>query len=98
MPFRLRRFLTISLAALCSLCLYCGTARATYLDDPDALGLAVSVLRSKVGEHARVFRVEIEREAITIEIQDPGNRSHIDSWRYGVVRFLRIPTNRLSGP
>jgi hypothetical protein len=76
-----------------------GSARASFVDDAAEFDRAVSILRAAIGGHARVLKVEVEPSGVTIEAQDPRNRSHVDRWRYGVVTFLRIiPLKRLSGP
>jgi len=98
MPLALHGLLRSALALLAALVLSVAPAGASYLDDPQSFDLAVTALRSKVGEHARVFKIEIEPEGIAIEAQDPSNRTHIDRWRYGIVRILRVPFNRLAGP
>jgi hypothetical protein len=72
-------------------------AIAGFTDSESDLTFAISALRSNLGAHPRVLKIEIERDVVTIEVQDPGNASHIDQWRYGA--FLQfLPLKRLSGP
>lgn len=77
-----------------------GVAAAGNLDDGGAeLGVAISALRGALGAHPRVLKIEIDADGVVIEAQDPGNRSHVDRWRYGIVTVLRvISTKRLTGP
>ncbi|HZP79749.1 MAG TPA: hypothetical protein VFB45_26685 [Pseudolabrys sp.] len=89
----------IALIALCLLTLHSGSARAHFLDDPDTFNLGVSVLRGALGAHPRVLRIEAARDGISIEAQDPANRSHIDRWRYGTVTYFGVLSmKRLTGP
>src|SRR5262249_52637475 len=63
------------------------------------LTFAIAALRSGLGAHPRVLKIEINRDSVTIEAQDPHNTRHIDQWRYGVVTYLGVlPLKRLSGP
>jgi len=87
------------IALLVPIALWAPTASAHYLDDPAAFDIAVSILRSKVGDHARVLKIEIDRNGIAVEAQDPNARRHIDRWRYGTVTYLNsISIKRLTGP
>ena len=77
----------------------CSSAEASFLDDNAAFGLAISVLRSAIGDHPRVLKIEVDSNGIAIEVQDPHNRTHVDRWRYGIVRYLQaFPVKRLTGP
>lgn len=90
-------FAVISL--MVPIALWASAAGAHYLDDPAAFDVAVSILRSKVGDRARVLKIEIDRDGIAIETQDPNARRHIDRWRYGTVTYLNsISVKRLTGP
>ena len=74
-------------------------AAAGFTDSQSDLTFAVSALRSGLGEHPRVLKIEIDRDAVTIQAQDPHNPRHIDQWRYGVTTYLGIlPLKRLGGP
>src|SRR5258708_6097102 len=74
-------------------------AQASFLDDNAAFGAAISALRSALGDHPRVLKVEVDADGVVIEAQDPRNRSHVDRWRYGIVNVLRVfPAKRLTGP
>ncbi len=76
-----------------------GSAEASFLDGNTAFGLGMAVLRSAIGAHPRVLRIEVDGDAITIDAQDPHNRNHVDRWRYGTVKYLNmVPLKRLSGP
>jgi hypothetical protein len=87
------------LALLAVALLVPGGARANYLDDSTKFGLALSVLRSAIGPHPRILRLEVDADGITIEAQDARNRNHVDRWRYGRVGHLKmLPLQRLSGP
>jgi hypothetical protein len=74
-------------------------AKAGFIDDNTAFSLAISVLRSAIGGHARALRIEGDGDGIEIEAQDPHNPNHIDRWRYGIVNYLgMIPLRHLTGP
>ena len=76
-----------------------GDAAAGFTDSESDLTFAISALRSGLGNHPRVLNIEIDRDAVTIEAQDPHNAHHIDQWRYGTVTYLGVlPLKRLSGP
>jgi hypothetical protein len=76
-----------------------GRAQASFVDDGTTFGTAIAALRSAVGDHARVLRIEGDGNGIEIQVQDPHNPHHIDGWRYGIVNYLgMIPLRRLTGP
>jgi hypothetical protein len=75
------------------------SAQASFLDDGAAFGAAVTALRSAIGEHPRVLRIEADADRVAIEAQDPHNRNHIDRWQYAVINVLGMfPLKRVSGP
>jgi len=85
-------------ALLLTLAALSGSAQA-FLDDPAAYDVAIATLRSQLGPHARVLKIEIARDGVSIEAQDTSNRNHVDRWRYGTVVYLKsIPIKRLTGP
>ena len=74
-------------------------AAAGFTDSQSDITFAISALRSGLGNHPRVLQIEIDRDAVTIQAQDPHNARHIDQWRYGVTTYLGIlPLKRLGGP
>src|SRR5581483_176315 len=74
-------------------------AAAGFTDSESDLTFAISALRSGLGTHPRVLRIEIDRDAVTMQAQDPHNARHIDQWRYGVTTYLGVlPLKRLGGP
>ncbi len=76
-----------------------GGAQAGFIDDNATFSLAISVLRSAIGEYPRALRIEADANGIEIEAQDPHNPNHIDRWRYGIVNYLgMIPLRHLTGP
>lgn len=76
-----------------------GSAEANYLDDNSAFSHAIATLRSALGDHPRVLKIEIDADAVAIEAQDPRNRDHVNRWRYGTVKYLRlVPVKQLTGP
>lgn len=77
----------------------CGSAAASFLDDNSQFSLALAVLRSAVGAHARVLNIVADADGVAIEAQDPRHHDHIDRWRYGQDTVLHaIPVKRLTGP
>lgn len=76
----------------------CGTAQAGLLDDDNALAQTIQALRSSIGAHSRILRIEIDRNFVTIEAQDPNNHNHINRWQCA-DRFLGfIPMHWVTGP
>ena len=76
----------------------CGTAEAGLLDDDNALGQTIQALRSSIGAHPRILRIEVEPNFVTIEAQDPNNHNHINRWQCA-DRFLGfIPVHWVTGP
>jgi hypothetical protein len=74
-------------------------AKASFLDDNATFGSAISALRSTIGDHPRVLRIEVDADSVAIEAQDPRNRNHIDRWRYVIINILQVlPLKRLTGP
>ena len=71
----------------------CGPAVASYVDDQTELSQGISQLRSAIGSHPRVLRVEIDPHAVTIEAQAPNNPKHVNRWRCfdHILRFVPIP-------
>jgi hypothetical protein len=59
----------------------------------------MSALRSAIGEHPRVLRIEVDAGRVTIEAQEPHDRGHVDRWQYGVVNGPSVfSAKRLTGP
>jgi len=71
----------------------CGRAEASYVDDQTALSQAISQLRSAIGSHPRVLKIEIDPHVVTIEAQDPNNLRHVNRWRCfdHILGFVPIP-------
>jgi hypothetical protein len=98
----LRRFLRqqpfLTLAGV-TLLLAGSSAQAGFLDDNADFGTAIAALRTAIGDHPRVLKIEVDAAAVVIEAQDPRNRNHVDRWRYGTATYLGVfPIKRLSGP
>jgi hypothetical protein len=76
----------------------CGSSRASFVDDESELRLAIPQLRSAIGDHPRVLKIEVDPNFVTIEAQDPHNQKHLNRWRCGnrVLRF--IPMRWVTGP
>jgi hypothetical protein len=76
----------------------CGSAEASFVDNETELGLAIPELRSAIGNHPRVLKIEVDPNVVTIEAQDPRNLNHVNRWRC-VNRVLRfIPMRLVIGP
>ncbi len=73
-------------------------AAGTLVEDQAALGDALKALHEAVGDHARVLKIEIDAQALTIEAQDPANHSHVDAWTYRRLTLGPIALPRLAGP
>jgi hypothetical protein len=59
----------------------CGSAEASFFDNETELGLAISELRSAIGNDPRVLKIEVDPNVVTIEAQDPRHISHVNRWR-----------------
>jgi hypothetical protein len=76
----------------------CGSAEASFFDNETELGLAISELRSAIGNDPRILKIEVDPNVVTIEAQDPRNINHVNRWRC-VNRVLRfIPMRWVIGP
>ena len=53
----------------------CGSAQASLLDDENELGQTIQALRSTIGSHPRILRIEVKPNFVTIEAQDPNNHT-----------------------
>ena len=76
----------------------CGTAEAGLLDDDNDLGQTIQAMRSAIGAHPRVLRIEVDPKFVTIEAQDPNNHNHINRWRCADRLFGFIPFHWVMGP
>ncbi len=76
----------------------CGSAQASFVDDENELIQAIPALRSAIGNHPRVLKIEVPPNVVTIEAQDPSNLNHVNRWRC-VNRVLGfIPMRWVTGP
>jgi hypothetical protein len=76
----------------------CVSAEASFVDDGTELGRAIPELRSAIGNHPRVLKIEVDPNVVTIEAQDPRNPKHVNRWRC-VDRVLGfIPMRWVTGP
>ncbi|MFI4995492.1 MAG: hypothetical protein ACHQAQ_06880 [Hyphomicrobiales bacterium] len=97
-PFQLSRS-TLPAAVLGVMILFaCGSAKASFLDDGSELGMVISQLRSAIGAHPRILKIEVDAKAVLIEAQDPRNLAHVDRWQYADRVLGIIPMQRVSGP
>lgn len=58
----------------------CGSAEASLVDDETELRQAILELRSAIGNHPRVLKIEVDPNVVTIEAQDPSNLKHVNRW------------------
>ena len=101
MGYALRRPRLRTLFALLGVALLaaCSGSPASFLNDGAAFDAAMSALRSEIGEHPRLLRIEVDASRIAFEAQDPHDRDHVDRWQYGVVSGLAVfSARRLTGP
>jgi hypothetical protein len=76
----------------------CRSAEANFVADESELGQAIPALRSAIGDHPRVIKIEVDPDVVTIEAQDPHNLKHVNRWRC-VNRVLGfIPMRWVMGP
>src|SRR6202167_5589852 len=76
----------------------CGTAEAGLLDDDNALDQTIQALRSSIGAHPRILRVEVTPNFVTIEAQDPNNHNHVNRWQCADRVLGFIPMHWVTGP
>ena len=76
----------------------CGTAEAGLLDDDNALVQTIQALRSSIGDHPRILRVEVAPNFVTIEAQDPNNHNHVNRWQCADRVLGFIPMHWVTGP
>lgn len=71
---------------------------ASFLDNDTELSQAIPALRSAIGNHPRVLKIEVDPNVVTIEAQDPNNLKHVNRWLC-VDRVLGfIPIRWVTGP
>jgi hypothetical protein len=88
----------LSILAGVTLMVACGSAEASFVDNETELGQAIPELRSAIGNHPRVLKIEVDPNVVTIEAQDPRNSNHVNRWRC-VDRVLGfIPMRWVTGP
>ena len=68
------------------------------LDDQNELNHALQALRSAIGSHPRILRIEVTPNILTIVAQDPNNHKHVNQWRCSVARLGFIPIPSVTGP
>jgi hypothetical protein len=74
------------------------SADASFLDNDTELSQAIPALRSAIGIHPRVLKIEVDPNVVTIEAQDPNNLKHVNRWLC-VDRILGfIPIRWVTGP
>jgi hypothetical protein len=61
------------LSAFVGVMLACATADASFLDDETELSQAIPALRSSIGNHPRVLKIEVDPNVVAIEAQDSNN-------------------------
>ena len=72
------------------------SADASLLDNE--LSRAIPALRSAIGNHPRVLKIEVDPNVVTIEAQDPNNLKHVNRWLC-VDRILGfMPIRWVTGP
>jgi hypothetical protein len=76
----------------------CGSAEAGLLDDENELGQTIQALRSTIGAHPRILRIEVDPNLVTIEAQDPNNHNHVNRWRCTDRVLGIIPMHWVTGP
>jgi hypothetical protein len=74
-----------------------GSAQASFVDDGTELSQAIPALRSAIGNHPRILRIEVEPNDVIVEAQDPNNLNHVNRWRY-VSHIGILPIRWVFGP
>lgn len=71
---------------------------ASFFDEDAGIEKAVAMLREQLGSPVRALNLSMAPDRITIRVQDPSNRSHIDEWRLDRMQFAGFGWDRVSGP
>ena len=74
-----------------------GSAEASFVDDGDELSQAIPALRSAIGNHPRILKIEVEPAVVIVEAQDPNNLTHVNRWRC-VNHIGIVPIRWVFGP
>ncbi len=74
-----------------------GSAQASFVDDGTELSKAIPAIRSAIGNHPRILRIEVEPNDVIVEAQDPKNPTHVNRWRC-VNHIGIIPIQWVFGP
>ena len=93
-----RSRLLCALAGIAGMIVCSSTANAGFADDSTEFAFAISILRSAIGEHPRVLRIEADADGVAIEVQDPRYRNHVDCSPSAIARQIEgFCEGRISG-
>ena len=97
---RLRVALLLPLLVIARMLALPAVAQAADLfDDPAEIARSVASLKQKIGgSRVRALKVLIAPDTVSIQAQDPGDRRHVDEWRFVRVRFGFFEWERIRGP
>jgi hypothetical protein len=72
-------------------------SQAGFVDNGTELSQAIPALRSAIGNHPRILRIEVQPNDVIVEAQDPNNLKHVNRWRY-VNHIGILPIRWVFGP
>ena len=86
-----------SLASLVFMISWARIAQGGFVDNGTELSQAITALRSAIGNHPRILKIEVQPDDVIIEAQDPNNLQHVNRWRY-VDHIGILPIRSTFGP
>jgi hypothetical protein len=86
-----------TLASVIFLISWGGIAQGGFIDNGTELTQAITALRSSIGNHPRILKIEVQPDDVVVEAQDPNNLKHVNRWRY-VNHIGILPIQWVFGP
>jgi hypothetical protein len=89
--------LAFTLTSVVFMISWVGSAQGGFVDNGAELSQAIPALRSAIGNHSRILRIEVQPNDVIVEAQDPNNLNHVNRWRY-VSHMGILPIRWVFGP
>ncbi len=89
-----------ALLLTCAVLLSAGSIEPSgdFLAEEHGVKRGVDLLREKLGPKARILRVEVFHDRITVLAQDPSNRRRFEAWRLEKMSDQGIGSEKVVGP
>jgi hypothetical protein len=100
LPIPIRRLLP-GLAVIMAILTAANVASAatSLFAEDRAIEQAVAAIEDKAGGgHLRALQIEIEPDAVTIQLQDPQDPRHVNEWKFARIDLRLFQYDRVSGP